>query len=113
MLLSKPDIKRLERAGYKARDFVRLDKQGLTQLRNVKGYCFFYEPDNRCCKVYGIRPLGCRIYPVIYSLEEGVVVDYDCPRWETVSEGEVEVLSSKLLRLLRRVDAEAKRPERI
>ncbi|PMB75174.1 MAG: YkgJ family cysteine cluster protein, partial [Candidatus Bathyarchaeota archaeon] len=71
MLLSEADIKRLEKVGYNREEFVRYDKKGFAKLRNNRGYCVFYNPQKERCKVYNYRPLGCRIYPVIYSEGEG------------------------------------------
>jgi len=108
MLLAEADVERLEKAGYKAQAFVRFNKQGFAQLRNKRGHCVFYHVDNRRCCVYSNRPLGCRIYPVLLSVEEGVVVDDLCPRAETVSKGEIELKKERLKRLLARIDGEAR-----
>lgn len=108
MLLSRADIRLLERAGYDREKFVRFSRQGFAQLRNFRGYCIFYQADEHHCKVYRHRPLGCRIYPVIYSEEEGIIVDELCPRAETVSKREITRKSAKLRRLLQRIDGELK-----
>ena len=107
MLLSEADIRLLKEVGYDPRDFVRFNRQGLAQLRNCRGYCVFYCVQERSCNVYRYRPLGCRIYPVIYSEEEGVIVDDICPMMGTVSAGEVNLKTRKLLRLLQAIDKEA------
>lgn len=107
MLLSKADVERLEKAGYRAHAFVRFNKQGFAQLRNKSGHCVFYHVDNHRCSVYSNRPLGCRIYPVLLSVEEGVVLDDLCPQAETVSKGEIELKKGRLERLLARIDGEA------
>jgi hypothetical protein len=44
---------------------------------------------------------------VIYSEEEGVIVDHICPMMDTVSAGEVNRKTRKLLRLLQAIDKEA------
>ena len=106
MLLSRADIRLLERAGYDRDEFVRLTRQGFAQLRNSLGYCIFYQTAKRRCKVYKIRPLGCRIYPVLYSEEDGVIVDDLCPNAGTVSKKEIKFKAEKLKRLLQRIDSE-------
>jgi len=37
------------------------------------------------CKVYNYRPLGCRIYSVIYVECEGPSVDEECPLSHTLT----------------------------
>jgi hypothetical protein len=107
MLLSLGDIKRLERVGHDRQEFVRFNKQGFAQLRNSRGYCVFYQAERHNCRVYSHRPLGCRSYPIIYSEEEGVIVDDLCPLAATVSQSEIESKAEKLKKLLQRIDAEA------
>jgi len=108
MLLSKVDVERLEKTGHKAQTFVHFNKQGFAQLRNKRGHCVFYQVDNHQCRIYSSRPLGCRIYPVLLSVEEGVVVDDLCPQAETVSQGEIELKKKRLKTLLARIDGEAR-----
>lgn len=107
MLLSKADIERLENAGYRRELFVRYDKHGFVQLRNREGYCVFYDEAKNRCKVYKHRPLGCRIYPVIYSEGEGIIVDDLCPMKNTVSNSELKRKGKKLIGLLKSIDNEA------
>ncbi len=109
MLLSKADVKRLERAGYDRRKFVRYDKRGFAKVRNNRGYCVFYDAEKNRCKVYRYRPLGCRVYPVIFSEEEGIVADDICPMKGTVSGKDLERNEEKVVKLLKRIDAEAKK----
>ncbi len=108
MMLSTQDIRRLEKAGYSPEKFVRYDKQNYAKLRNRKGYCFFYDYDRHRCRVYKLRPLGCRIYPVIYSEEEAVIRDDLCPMRHTVSEREMTRKGKKVVELLERIDFEAR-----
>jgi hypothetical protein len=107
MLLSEADMKRLEKAGYDARRFARQDKHGYVRLRNCHGFCVFYDVERRRCRVYRHRPLGCRVYPVIFGEEEGVILDDICPVRETVSRVELERKGKTVVRLLRRIDREA------
>jgi len=108
MLLSRVDIELLERAGYAGENFVRYDRHGFARLRNRKGYCVFYDVERRRCKVYRHRPLGCRIYPIIYSKEERIIVDYLCPVKNTISNNELKRKGKNLMKLLQRIDDEAK-----
>jgi len=109
MLLSKADINRLEKAGYDKSRFVRFDKKGYAKLRNRQGYCFFYDVEKQRCKAYQHRPLGCRLYPVIYSEEDGVIVDYLCPEKDSVSTSELERKGREVIKLLKRIDSEAEK----
>jgi Fe-S-cluster containining protein len=109
MMLCEEDIQRLEKAGYCPEKFARYDTQGYAKLRNRKGYCFFYDAEKRRCRVYKVRPLGCRIYPVIYSEEEGVIVDGLCPERRSVLKREVEAKGRKVMDLLKKIDFEAER----
>jgi Fe-S-cluster containining protein len=107
MLVSGADIRLLEKSGYAKERFVQLNMEGFAQLRNRNGYCVFYADADHRCRVYNVRPLGCRIYPVIYSEEEGVVVDDLCPQRDSVSRKEVAIKAKKLMTLLRKIDDEA------
>jgi Fe-S-cluster containining protein len=107
MLLSKEDIERLERKGYPRELFVLFDMEGYATLRNVKGHCVFYDVENRRCMVYVVRPLGCRLYPVIYDEEKGIVADEICRGKARFSEKVLTRKGRKVNKLLERIDAEA------
>ena len=107
MLLSEADIRRLRNAALRENSFVVYDEKGYARLRNVDGYCIFYDKDEGGCKVYRYRPLGCRIYPVIYVEEEGIVIDRLCIRGYTVSRAELKRKGAILKKLLQRIDKEA------
>jgi Fe-S-cluster containining protein len=109
MLLSNADVKLLEKNRNDPVEFSFLTKDGFTRLRNVKGFCFFFDVAKRRCKAYELRPLGCRIYPIIYSEDEGVIVDWICPMRNTVSKEEIRVKNKKLLKLLKAIDEEARK----
>ena len=87
MELSSRDIKRLEETGYRREEFAVAD--GVTRLRNVDGCCYFYSPADKKCRVYGKRPLGCYLYPVVHMVNEGPTVDELCPMGQTISEQEL------------------------
>ena len=107
MMLSNADIKRLERLGHDRPNFVRYDRHGFARLKNRHRLCVFYDAEKCRCQIYRYRPLGCRIYPVIYSEQEGIVVDDICPMQDTVSKIELKREGKKLVELLERIDNEA------
>jgi hypothetical protein len=107
MLLSTEDITRLEKQGYNKDSFVRFDKEGYALLRNRQGHCVFYNTAERRCDVYASRPSGCRIYPVIYDEDNGVVVDLICHAQGTVTEPEKARKGKQVLKLLEQIDSEA------
>ena len=109
MLLSNADIERLEKRGYNKRFFARFDRDGYAKLRNSQGCCIFFDDKKRRCKVRADRPLGCRIYPVIYDDEKGIVVDDICQAHGTVTERQKVKRGKKTMGLLERIDAEAKK----
>jgi len=76
-----------------------VEKDGVYRLRNVDGHCYFYDPGSRSCKIYDIRPIGCRIYPLIFDGEK-VDVDRTCPTWHTVPRREVERLAPYVVKFL-------------
>ena len=106
MLLSKEDIERLERLGFSREDFTVTGGDGLIRLRNVGEWCYFYDPEEKKCQVYEYRPLGCLIYPVIYSNYEGVIADELCPMRHTISKRELNTKGQILLRHLKKITSE-------
>ncbi|MDH7564326.1 MAG: YkgJ family cysteine cluster protein [Candidatus Bathyarchaeota archaeon] len=107
MMLSNADIERLERVGYERQKFVRYDRYSFARLKNHREFCVFYDIQKCRCKIYKHRPLGCRIFPVIYSEQEGIVVDDLCPMKNTVSKIELERKGQKVIDLLQKIDNEA------
>jgi Fe-S-cluster containining protein len=107
MMLSNTDVELLEKMEYNRQKFIRYDKYGFVRLQNCHEFCVFYDVVKCCCKIYKYRPLGCRIYPVIYSEQEGIVVDDLCPMKNTVSEIELKRKGKKVIELLQRIDNEA------
>ncbi len=105
MELSSNDIKRLEEAGYRRGEFSVLDDH-VVRLRNVDGWCYFYSLAGKSCRVYENRPLGCRLYPIVYLADEGAVVDELCPMGHTVSERELRKKGKTLVKLLKKIDNE-------
>ena len=107
MLLTKDDIKRLQRKGYRKTFFAKLDSKGYFTLKNFDGFCVFYDRDKQRCKVRAIRPAGCRIYPVMYYEDKGIVIDDICPAGGTINEKQKAKRGEQVLKLLKRIDAEA------
>lgn len=107
MLLSEEDIARLVKQGYSMDFFVRFDWEGYAYLRNHQGVCVFYETQERRCTAYAFRPIGCRIYPVIYDEDNGLLVDHICRAKETLSPQDKKRRGRKVIELLKKIDREA------
>jgi hypothetical protein len=107
MMLSDADVERLERMDYNRLEFARYDRHSFVRLRNRRGFCVFYDVEKCRCRIYRHRPLGCRIYPVIYGEQEGIVLDDLCPMKNTVSKMELKRKGKRLMELLQRIDTEA------
>jgi Fe-S-cluster containining protein len=107
MLLSTEDIECLERKGYAREFFACYNSQGYFTLRNCGGYCVFYDVEKQRCRVHASRPSGCRIYPVIYDEDKGIVVDGICPARSTVTEKQKAKRGKKVLKLLKTIDSQA------
>jgi len=107
MELSRKDVGRLEEAGYRLEEFAII-VGGVTRLRNVGGWCYFYSLTDKKCRVYEERPLGCYLYPVAYLADKGAVVDNFCPMGHTISEQELRKKAKILFKLLKKMDNERK-----
>jgi len=108
MELSSKDIERLEETGYRLEEFAVTDDDGVTRLRNVDGWCYFYILADKKCRIYGKRPLGCYLYPVVYMADEGAIVDELCPMGQTISEQELRTKGKILDKLLKKMNDERK-----
>ncbi len=106
MELSEEDIGRLERIGHSREEFSIVGEDNIPRLI-VGRWCYFYDSDKRLCRVYESRPLGCRLYPIVYSIDEGITVDPLCPTAWTISEEEVRAKESELIKLVKKLDDEA------
>jgi len=62
--VSEKDISRLEKVGYKRKDFLE-KKKDKYYIKRINGYCPWLkiENGNAKCKVYEYRPNICRIFP--------------------------------------------------
>ena len=107
MEVSSKDIRSLVEAGYRMEEFAVTDDD-VIRLRNVNGWCYFYSLADKKCRVYGKRPLGCYLYPVVYMADEGAVIDELCPMGQTISEQELRTKGKILDRLLKKIDDERK-----
>ena len=107
MILTSEDVERISKLGYDPAQFVRVDEVGFKRLVNVGGVCFFYDPKRSRCRIYKHRPLGCRIYPVVYEVGVGPIIDPLCPMGHTVGEREFRRKSKALMRLLAVISQEA------
>jgi Fe-S-cluster containining protein len=107
MELSNDDIKRLEETGYHREEFSVMD-DGAIRLRNIDGWCYFYSLAEKRCRVYAKRPLGCRLYPVVYLANDCVTVDKLCPMKQTISKQELKTKGKLLIKLVKKIDNERK-----
>lgn len=107
MLLSTEDINRLEGKGYRQGFFALLDKDGYAKLRNQQNHCIFFNIEDKRCVVYRSRPLGCRLYPIVYDEQKGITIDRICRAKGELREKQITQQGRKVLRLLARIDAEA------
>jgi Fe-S-cluster containining protein len=107
MELSEKDILRLIGLGFKREEICVIDKDGLARLRNVEGNCIFLSKDERTCKAYEHRPLGCKIYPVNCDQDGIIFVDEFCKARGTVSKEELRRKGATMRRHLRTIDEEA------
>ena len=87
MILSARDIARIKNKYPKSLrriNFVKKTADGLFQIKNKNGNCVFFDPTTKLCKIYEVRPEGCRFYPLIYNADTKLCVfDQDCPRPES------------------------------
>ncbi len=107
MLLSQEDISRLAKLGFSKSLFVHFDRQGYAMLKNMDGYCFFYDRIKHRCSIYSDRPSGCRVYPIILDEEVGIIGDDLCPQKDTISKEEKKVKGKRVIKLLQEIDDEA------
>ena len=107
MELSEEDIERLERIGNSRVEFSIFGEDGIPRLRNVGKWCYFLDSAKRLCRVYVNRPLGCRLYPIVYSIDGLVTVDPLCPMALTMCQDELRDKGSELIKLVKTIEKEA------
>jgi Fe-S-cluster containining protein len=108
MLLTKEDIKRIEKKGFHKKYFLKIDKEGYAQLKNRNGCCVFYNSENHQCNIYNDKPSGCEVYPVILDEDVGIIIDDLCPKQATIHIDEKNEKGKNVIKLLKTIDEEAK-----
>lgn len=56
----------------------------------IRGYCPFYDRENKICTIHSVKPLACKMYPLLYNPNTGeVLISKEC-KWvsDTLSYGE-------------------------
>jgi Fe-S-cluster containining protein len=80
--LFREDIERILSLGYDRNYFVEY-RDGFYRLKNSRGRCIFLNDEGRYYIIYQHRPLGCRLYPLIFSNDEGPLLDPEHPLTKT------------------------------
>lgn len=112
MELSESDIVRLERRGHHREDFAIMGEDDIPRLRNLDGWCVFFDPEAALCREYRFRPLGCVLYPVNIDPDGIIVMDELCPQGGTLSSKELAERGRRLRSLLDTIDGEAEKRHR-
>ena len=108
MTLTKEDAARIDALGFSREDYLVRRTGGFCELRNIEGLCYFYDPEEKTCKIYDSRPEGCRWYPVIYhSHKRKCVRDEDCPARESLTRDEIRKVCHKVRSLVEKLREEA------
>ena len=77
MVLSNQDIQTIERLGFSSGFFIQ-NNNGWLQLKNRQNRCVFH--NGEYCIIYENRPLGCKLYPLVYQEDtHKVIFDAECP----------------------------------
>jgi Fe-S-cluster containining protein len=97
MMLSEQDIGVIldHKEQYISKDeFTVINKEGIYQLRNVDGYCFFFNHNTKKCKIYDFRPQGCRFYPLVYDpIRKKCIYDQVCPHPKLIYQNSIHLKS--------------------
>jgi Fe-S-cluster containining protein len=99
MILFREDIERILSLGYDRNYFVEY-RDGFYRLKNPRGRCIFLNDEGRCT-IYQHRPLGCRLYPLVFSNNEEPLLDPECPLTKTSMIKCTDIVEG--LKLLRKV----------
>lgn len=95
MILSKNDIIKIINntdQNLQKKDFVFNNKDGFSQLKNIKDHCIFLDSHSDQCKIYEHRPQGCRFYPLIFDFHlKNCIFDNDCPRLHLFYQNKTEL----------------------
>jgi len=101
MELLPEDIERITALGFQLKDFAVFDGE-VWRLKNVDGHCVFLDSRSMRCTIYDNRPIGCRLYPLVYDDVDGAYIDKECPAWNTVAKDEIRRLGNYLPIFVRR-----------
>jgi len=99
MPLTRIDIKRISKLGYRSKDFI-IRRKRERYLKNLNGKCFFLGDNG--CRIYSSRPDGCRLYPLVYDENTGQAVIHDFCQYGNMfkaSRDDVENLHSLIKKL--------------
>ncbi len=104
MPLFPRDIERIVSRGYKLEEFAVYDEEAkIYRLRNIDGHCYFLDPSTGLCKIYDIRPTGCRLYPVVIDENGECAIDKEvCPYRDEFPKDRIEEACREIKRLFRR-----------
>lgn len=112
MTLTESDMNRIDALGQSRDEYVVITDDSFCQLKNLDGYCYFYDSKKQTCRVYEARPEGCRFYPIIYDVRRHrCIVDKDCPSRDTVSKEEISRVCNRVRELVERLMVEARNRE--
>ncbi len=113
MTLTRKDAERIDALGYKREEYLVRAADVFCVLRNVDGYCYFYDQESKLCRIYEGRPEGCRHYPIVYDMKKRkCVADKDCPSRETVTRNEIRKVCHKVRALVEKLVEEASHGEK-
>jgi hypothetical protein len=105
MSLTHQDIHRITTTGYQPSEFI-IYEEGEWRLANQQdhGACVFLK--DKKCQIYENRPIGCRIYPLVFNeARRQAVIDSLCP---FSSEFEItDVDRENLFALIKQLDKES------
>ncbi|MHA1310076.1 MAG: YkgJ family cysteine cluster protein [Candidatus Helarchaeota archaeon] len=88
MEITNAEINKLESLGYVKDEFIVVE-DGYQKLRNINGYCYFFNRNKNICKIYEFRPLGCKFYPIILNINNECEIDRDCSCYKDNNEIEI------------------------
>ena len=79
MILLESDLKLISQYTGLDHEEFSVKKGRFRVLKNVDGRCFFYDQKTGTCRIYAARPIGCSLYPLVFSEDGHVEVDDYCP----------------------------------
>ncbi|MHA2603484.1 MAG: YkgJ family cysteine cluster protein [Candidatus Thorarchaeota archaeon SMTZ1-83] len=108
MTITRKDAKRINALGYSTSDYSHRVIGSFSELKNVDGHCYFYDPASKECKIYEARPEGCRWYPVVYHYTKRKCLGDDvCPASPNLTRTEIRNVCHKVRRLVEELRREA------